>query len=248
MEDTTTLTKPTMQRPAEGKLYLIPSFLGEDNKAIIPDQVKDMVGKLDEFIVENAKTARRYLRAIGFTKNFDTDVVINEIDKHGENVAPKLLAGISKGKNIGIISEAGNPCIADPGYDLVKYAHSRNIQVVPLVGPSSILLALIASGMNGQQFTFHGYLPIQSIDRIKKIRQLEEIARRHNITQIFMETPFRNDTLLKDAFNTLDGETRLCVACDLTLPTEFIASKKVSEWKKQVPALHKRYSIFLIGA
>ncbi len=247
MEENKTPFKPVSHRAAEGKLYLIPSFLGEDNKAIIPDQVKEMVMQLDEFIVENAKTARRYLRAIGFTKNFDTEVVINEIDKHGENVAPKLLANISKGKNIGIISEAGNPCIADPGHELVRYAHSRNIQVVPLVGPSSILLALIASGMNGQQFTFHGYLPIQSADRIKKLRQLEEIARRHNITQIFMETPFRNDSLLKDALHTLDADTKLCVACDLTLPTEFISTKKISDWKKLVPDLHKRYSIFLLG-
>ncbi len=240
-------TQPASSRPADGKLYLIPSFLGEDNKSIIPDQVKEMVGTLDEFIVENAKTARRYLRAIGFTKNFDTEVVINEIDKHGENIAPKLLANISKGKNIGIISEAGNPCIADPGHELVRYAHSRGIQVVPLVGPSSILLALIASGMNGQQFTFHGYLPIQSADRMKKLRQLEEIARRHNITQIFMETPFRNDSLVRDALQVLDGDTKLCVACDLTLPTESISTKKVSDWKKQVPDLHKRYSIFLLG-
>jgi 16S rRNA (cytidine1402-2'-O)-methyltransferase len=234
-------------RPAEGKLYLIPSFMGEDNKAIIPDQVKEIVYIIDEFIVENARTARRYLRAIGFTKNFDTEVVINEIDKHGQNVAPKLLANISKGKNIGIISEAGNPCIADPGYELVRYAHTRGIQVVPLVGPSSILLALIASGMNGQQFAFHGYLPIQSIDRIKKLKQLEEGARRNNITQIFMETPFRNDSLFKDALHALNDDTRLCVACDITLPTEFISTKKVSEWKKQVPELHKRYSIFLLG-
>ena len=247
MEENKQQTQPASSRPADGKLYLIPSFLGEDNKSIIPDQVKEMVGKLDEFIVENAKTARRYLRAIGFTKNFDTEVVINEIDKHGENIAPKLLANISKGKNIGIISEAGNPCIADPGHELVRYAHSRGIQVVPLVGPSSILLALIASGMNGQQFTFHGYLPIQSADRMKKLRQLEEIARRHNITQIFMETPFRNDSLVRDALQVLDGDTKLCVACDLTLPTESISTKKVSDWKKQVPDLHKRYSIFLLG-
>jgi len=247
MEENKQQTQPASSRPADGKLYLIPSFLGEDNKSIIPDQVKEMVGTLDEFIVENAKTARRYLRAIGFTKNFDTEVVINEIDKHGENIAPKLLANISKGKNIGIISEAGNPCIADPGHELVRYAHSRGIQVVPLVGPSSILLALIASGMNGQQFTFHGYLPIQSADRMKKLRQLEEIARRHNITQIFMETPFRNDSLVRDALQVLDGDTKLCVACDLTLPTESISTKKVSDWKKQVPDLHKRYSIFLLG-
>ena len=229
-----------------GKLYLIPSFLGDDNKTIIPDQVKLIVSEINEFIVENAKTARRYLRAIGFTKNFDTEVIIHELDKHGSNSASQMLAGIYKGKNVGIISEAGNPCIADPGYEIVSFAHSRNINVVPLVGPSSILLALIASGMSGQQFTFHGYLPIQSIDRVKKIKSLEDLSRKGH-TQVFMETPFRNDSLLKDALQHLNPDTKLCVACDLTLPTEYIATKKVSDWRKQVPALHKRYCIFLIG-
>jgi 16S rRNA (cytidine1402-2'-O)-methyltransferase len=229
-----------------GKLYLIPSFLGEDNKSIIPDQVKDMVAQLDEFIVENAKTARRYLRAIGFTKNFDTEVIIHELDKHGTNSSSQMLASISKGKSVGIISEAGNPCIADPGYDIVSFAHSRNIAVVPLVGPSSILLALIASGFSGQQFTFHGYLPIQSIDRIKKLRQLEEQSRKGH-THIFMETPFRNDSLLKDALQCLNPDTKLCVACDLTLSTEFVATKKVSEWQKLSTSFHKRYCVFLLG-
>ena len=231
---------------SHGKLYLIPSFLGEDNKAIIPDQVKETVMMLDTFIVENAKTARRYLRAIGFTKNFDTEVMIHELDKHGSNSASNMLANIAKGKSVGIISEAGNPCIADPGYEIVSYAHSRNITVVPLVGPSSILLALVASGMSGQAFAFNGYLPIQSIDRIKKLKQLEELAKKGS-TQIFMETPFRNDSLLKDAFQHLNPDTKLCVACDLTLPTEYIATKKIADWRKQIPELHKRYCIFLIG-
>lgn len=248
MADTNQSHTNTSPKKREGKLYLIPSFLGEDNKAIIPDQVKSIVDSLDEFIVENARTARRYLRAIGFTKNFDTEVVIHEIDKHGQNVAPKLLANIWKGKSIGIISEAGNPCIADPGYELVNFAHTQNIQVVPLVGPSSILLALIASGMNGQQFTFNGYLPIQSADRIKKLRLLEEYAKKQGATQIFMETPFRNNAMIQEVCNTLSADTLFCIACDLTLPTEFISTKKISDWKKQIPDLHKRYSIFLIGA
>jgi 16S rRNA (cytidine1402-2'-O)-methyltransferase len=239
------MTTPTVEQ-THGKLYLIPSFLGDDNKTIIPDQVKLIVSEISEFIVENAKTARRYLRAIGFTKNFDTEVIIHELDKHGSNSASQMLASIYKGKNVGIISEAGNPCIADPGYEIVSFAHSRNIKVVPLVGPSSILLALVASGMSGQQFTFHGYLPIQSIDRVKKIKSLEDLSRKGH-TQIFMETPFRNDSLLKDALQHLNPDTKLCVACDLTLPTEYIATKKVTDWRKQVPQLHKRFCIFLIG-
>ncbi|MCW3124583.1 MAG: putative methyltransferase [Bacteroidetes bacterium] len=240
-------TTPQPKKSGKGKLYLIPSFLGEDNNAIIPDQVRNTVYALNHFIVENAKTARRYLRAIGFKKNFDTEVTIHELDKHGTNSSKQMLSAILAGHDMGIISEAGNPCIADPGFEIVSYAHSQNMQVVPLVGPSSILLALVASGMNGQQFSFHGYLPIQSIDRIKKLRQLEDSAKRNQGTQIFMETPFRNESLMKDAFQHLSGDTKLCIACDLTLPTEYIATKKVSDWQKQMPELHKRYCIFLIG-
>lgn len=229
-----------------GRLYLIPSFLGENNERIIPDQVKNTVADLHHFIVEDARTARRYLRAIGYKKDFDTEVTIQELDKHGANHAKQLLASIDQGYDMGIISEAGNPCIADPGYEVVSYAHIRGYQVSPLVGPSSILLALVASGFSGQQFTFHGYLPIQTADRVRKLKQLEEAVRRQG-TQIFMETPFRNDALLRDALQHLSGDTRLCVACDLTLPTEYIATKKVSDWLSQVPELHKRYCIFLIG-
>lgn len=229
-----------------GRLYLIPSFLGENDNSIIPDQVRQVVEGLSHFIVEDARTARRYLRAIGYKKNFDTEVTIQELDKHGANHAKQLLAAIEDGHDMGIISEAGNPCIADPGYEIVSYAHIRGYQVRPLVGPSSILLALVASGFSGQQFSFHGYLPIQSGDRIRKLRQLEESIKKGG-TQIFMETPFRNDAMLRDALQHLGAETKLCVACDLTLPTEYIATKKVSDWRRQVPELHKRYCIFLIG-
>lgn len=229
-----------------GRLYLIPSFLGENDNTIIPDQVRNVVAGLNHFIVEDARTARRYLRAIGYKKNFDTEVTIQELDKHGANHAKQLLAPIESGHDIGIISEAGNPCIADPGYEIVSYAHIRGYQVSPLVGPSSILLALVASGFGGQQFSFHGYLPIQTADRAKKLKQLEDTARRGG-TQIFMETPFRNDALMRDTLQHLNGDTKLCVACDLTLPTEYIATKKVSDWRREVPGLHKRYCIFLIG-
>lgn len=234
-----------MNKP--GKIFLIPSFLNEDNPAIIPQQVIDVVHQVDEFIVENARSARRYLRAIGYTKNFDTEVSMHEMDKHAKAVSfDALLKNVLEGKNCGIISEAGNPCIADPGNEIVAYAHKRNIDVVPLVGPSSILLALIASGFNGQQFCFHGYLPIQTADRGKKIKQLESTAR-SGTTQIFMETPFRNQKLFDELLKTCNSETKLCVACDLTLSTEWIKTKKIQDWKLHPPDIQKRYCIFLLG-
>ncbi len=206
-----------------------------------------MVELLDEFVVENAKTARRYLRAIGYRKNFDTEVIIRELDKHADRQnCNQLLQNVLKGKNCGLISEAGNPCIADPGNELVAYAHKHNIEVVPLVGPSSILLALIASGFNGQQFCFHGYLPIQEPERGRKIQQLENAAG-GGVTQIFMETPFRNQKLLQELLKQAKDHTRLCIACDLTLSTERIETRTIAEWKKDLPQLHKRYCIFLLG-
>ncbi len=231
----------------KGALYLIPSFLGEDDPTIIPDQVKQVVQHLDEFIVENARTARRYLRSIGYTKNFDTEVVIHEIDKHAERIdCEGLMANVLEGKNCGLISEAGNPCIADPGNELVWYAHKHQVTVVPLVGPSSILLALIASGFNGQQFTFQGYLPLKEPERSKKIRNMEN-SMGNGVTQIFMETPFRNQKLLEELLRTCNEGTRLCVACDLTLPTQYIATKKIRDWKKEKVDLNKRYCIFLLS-
>lgn len=231
---------------AKGILYLIPSFVGEDNTNVVPQQVKDVVFSLNEFIVENAKTARRYLRAIGYKKNFDTEVTLHELDKH----APKqdsnaLLKNVLRGTSCGIISEAGNPCIADPGNEIVAAAHRKNIRVVPLVGPSSILLALIASGFNGQQFCFNGYLPIHATERSKKIKQLE--SQSNHATQIFMETPFRNQRLLEEILRVCNNETNLCVACDITLSTEFIQSMKIADWKKNTPDINKRYCIFLFG-
>lgn len=229
-----------------GKIHLIPSFLGEENESIIPSQVKKTVSELDEFIVENAKTARRFLRAIGYTKNFDTEVTIHELDKHApQQNCKKLLQNVLQGKNCGIISEAGNPCIADPGSEIVAYAHKHNIEVVPHVGPSSILLALIASGFNGQQFAFSGYLPIKEPDRGRKIKQLENNAR--GATQIFMETPFRNQKLLDEVLRQCADGTRLCIACNLTLPTQYIATKTIAEWRRQLPDINKQYCIFLMG-
>lgn len=229
-----------------GKIILIPSLLGGDDAGIISDCVKTTVHPLTEFIVENAKSARRYLRAIGYKKNFDTEVTMRELDKHaGHQNCESLLHNVFKGVDCGLISEAGNPCIADPGHEIVAYAHKRNIKIVPLAGPSSILLALISSGFNGQQFCFHGYLPIQNPERRNKIKNLENTSR--VATQIFMETPFRNQNMFDEILKTCLDETMLCVACDLTLSTQFIKTQSVKAWKKTDVHLQKRYCIFLIG-
>ena len=205
-----------------------------------------MVEPLTDFIVENAKTARRYLRAIGYKKNFDTEVTIQELDKHTQHQnCESLLHNVLQGMDCGLISEAGNPCIADPGHEIVAYAHKRSITVVPLVGPSSILLALISSGFNGQQFCFHGYLPIQNPERRNKIKNLENTSRL--ATQVFMETPFRNQSLLDEVLKTCLDETMLCIACDLTLPTEFIKTQTIKAWRSNKEDFHKRYCIFLLG-
>lgn len=229
-----------------GRLFLIPACLGEDNRAMLSNQALAAIQLLNHFVVENARSARRFLRAMGYTRNFDTEVVIQELNKHSSNSSKELLAALFEGQDVGLISEAGNPCIADPGYELVAFAHAHQVKVVPLIGPSSILLALISSGFSGNQFTFHGYLPIESSERRKKIRQLEE-AKVKGGAQLFMETPFRNDQLMKELLAQLQENTRLSIACDLTLPSEFIQMKTVKDWRKDIPMLHKRYCIFSIG-
>lgn len=227
-----------------GKLFLIPAFLGENNPHIIPQQVLNAVYPLNEFIVEDARSARRYLRAIGYQKNFDAEVIIHELDKHNKQQNHLLLfENMLKGKDCGLLSEAGNPCIADPGSELVMLAHRHQIEVVPLVGPSSILLALIASGFSGQRFTFHGYIPIQEPERTRAIKKMEASGQ----TEIFMETPFRNQKLLDEILRACQPETKLCIACDLTLSSQLIKTKKIAEWKRDIPPLHKRYCIFLLS-
>lgn len=230
-----------------GTLYLLPAFLGENNLNVIPAETIQLLDKLNVFIVEDKRTARRTLRAMGYKKNFDTEVVMHELDKHAKGQSCRqLLQEVLNGADAGLMSEAGNPCIADPGYQVVAYAHRQQINVCPLVGPSSILLALIASGFNGQQFCFHGYLPVREAERIQKIKQLENAAL-SGVTQLFMETPFRNQPLFESLLKTCKPTTPLCVACDLTLPTQFIRTFKISEWQQQVPNLHKRYVVFALG-
>lgn len=235
------------EEKTNGTLYLIPSTLGaEDIDYEIPAANLSIIAELDEFIVENIKTARRFLRRLKYKHDFEdvTFHVLNKKTPLEETIT--FLAGMKNGKNCGLLSEAGNPCIADPGQIIVAQAHENQIKVVPLVGPNSILLALIASGFNGQNFTFHGYLPIETAERIEKIKELEKISTSKRQTQIFMETPYRNNSLLKDIIKTCKKNTYLCIASDITKKTEFIKTMRIEKWKKQIPDLNKKPTIFLI--
>lgn len=232
---------------AKGTLYLIPTTLGDtaETADVIPMKVNSIINQIDEYIVENEKSARHYLKKAGIQKPLQ-ELILHPLNQH---TAPHEISGylksIGEGKNIGVISEAGCPGVADPGAEVVAIAHERNIKVVPLVGPSSILLSLMASGFNGQSFTFHGYLPKERTERIKKLKELEKAANRKQ-TQLFIETPYRNTHLLEDIVSTCESNTLLCIACDITLPSEFIKTKRVSEWKKQLPDINKKPTIFLM--
>ncbi|MFS4492090.1 SAM-dependent methyltransferase [Maribacter sp. 2308TA10-17] len=231
----------------KGKLYLIPTTLGDTAPLeVLPISIKRAIENIDYYIVENEKTARKSIKKISSGKS-QPSLHIEILNKYTEPQSiPGFLQPCLDGHDIGILSEAGCPGIADPGADVVKIAHEKDIQVVPLVGPSSIFLALMASGMNGQSFSFKGYLPIDSNDRKKAIKQMERISIDQKQTQICIETPYRNDKLLAEMLKTLSNQTLLCVACDITLPTEYIATKTVSDWKKTPLDLHKRPAIFIV--
>ncbi|GAA4101600.1 SAM-dependent methyltransferase [Mucilaginibacter panaciglaebae] len=207
----------------------------------------DTINHIKEYIVENEKTARRFLKEAGL-KTPQSELVIHDYGKHNRNSSLKpFFMGLQTGKDVGLMSEAGCPGIADPGADIVAEAHRRNIRVVPLAGPSSILLALMASGFNGQGFAFQGYLPIDKADRSRKIKELENLSDRLNQTQIFIETPFRNNPLLEEILKSGSPKTKLCIACNLTAADEFVQTKTIAEWQKQVPDLHKKPTIFLLS-
>jgi len=229
-----------------GDLYLIPNTLGEDNFSfVLPDEVKSVIESLDYFIVENERTARAYIKRL-LPDKIQKDIHVEIIDKHTDPLdLPGFLRPIENGKNAGIISEAGVPCIADPGAEIVSIAHRKGIKVVPLVGPSSILLALMASGFNGQQFAFRGYLPFDQQIR-KRVFQAMNKDIKDGITQIFMETPYRNNKLLEELLKIMHPETKLCIACDITLENEYIRTKTIANWVGSLPDLHKRPTIFLI--
>lgn len=231
----------------KGKLYLIPASLGENTMHTIPQYVIDQIHLLDEFIVERAKTARRYLKVLNTPVPFE-QMTFHELNKRTEKSALNgFLNNAVQGKDIGLLSEAGCPGVADPGAEIVALAHKRGIEVVPFVGPSSILLALMASGMNGQNFAFSGYLAIKKPERTQHLKQLEHNSSRFNQTQIFIETPYRNNGLIEDMLKSLKPVTKLCIAADLTLTTQFIKTRTIEQWNKEIrPDLHKRLAIFLI--
>lgn len=230
-----------------GTLYLIPVPLADEAaaKSFTPYLV-DTINHIKEYIVENEKTARRFLKEAGL-KTPQSELLIHDYGKHkrGDSTTD-FFTGLKAGKDVGLMSEAGCPGVADPGAVIVEQAHRMGIKVVPLVGPSSILLAIMASGFNGQSFTFHGYLPIDKVQRSKRIKELENLSERNDQTQLFIETPFRNNPMLEEILKTAHPQTRLCIACDITAPTEFIQTKTVGAWKTSVPDLHKRPTIFLI--
>lgn len=232
----------------KGKLYLIPSLLGETENPYLffSHNVKEIINKTDEYIVENLKHARRFLKQMEIEKPLQ-QITLHEMGKHADKAAYlEYFKNIELGKNIGVISEAGCPGVADPGAEIVSIAHSKNIEVVPLIGPSSILLALMASGFNGQNFSFTGYLPIDRLERIKKIKTLEQIAEKNKQTQLFIETPFRNNQLLKDILETCKNTTYLNIAAEITMPTQFIKTKNIKDWKNKIPDLHKLPCVFSI--
>ncbi|MBO9731616.1 MAG: SAM-dependent methyltransferase [Chitinophaga sp.] len=230
-----------------GKVYLVPTVLSADALFSIPAYVTNVVQQLSVFYVENERTARRYLKALDRNINIDALqlLIMNENQPPDLALAKELLL---EGKDIGILSEAGCPAIADPGHLIVQVAHSVNARVIPMIGPNSMLLALMGSGLNGQSFQFTGYLPIKPPERTKVIRDLEQESARKNQTQLFIETPYRNNQLLKDLLDNCKDYTRICVAADITAPTEYIKTKTVKEWKQQLPDLHKRPAIFLLLA
>jgi 16S rRNA (cytidine1402-2'-O)-methyltransferase len=231
----------------KGTLYLIPVVLAEgaESKSLTP-YLEQTINSINEYIVENEKTARKCLKNAGL-KTPQSDLIIHDYSKHNRNEsAASYLKGLEAGNNVGFMSEAGCPGVADPGLDIVAEAHRRNIKVVPLVGPSSILLALMASGFNGQSFAFYGYLPIDKSDRDRKIKDLENASERLGQTQIFIETPFRNNPFLENLLKSCKPDTRLCIASNLTSEDEMIKSKSVGEWRKAIPDLHKKPTIYLL--
>ena len=231
----------------KGKLYLLPTTLGENEPLeVMPYSVKTMVELIDHYIVENEKSARRFIKKIA-PKKSQPSLTIMKLDKYAEELETRTFLDVcEQGISVGLLSEAGVPAVADPGATIVKLAHEKGIKVVPLVGPSSILMALMASGMNGQNFAFNGYLPIDKKKKKKAIKDLEKLSKEKNQSQIFIETPYRNEKMFTDLKSALTPATLLCIAVDITLPNEYIKTYSIADWKKQSPDLHKRPAIFII--
>ncbi|MHB1146933.1 MAG: SAM-dependent methyltransferase [Lutibacter sp.] len=232
---------------SKGFLYLIPTTLGDnDPMEVLPVLVKEVIEKLDYFIVENEKTARKFIKRIAPGKS-QPSLIIFSLDKYADKLEVSTYLDVcAKGISVGLLSEAGVPAIADPGAEIVKLAHQKNIRIIPLVGPSSIILAMMASGFNGQNFAFNGYLPIEASERKEAIKSLEKLSKDKNQSQIFIETPYRNEKLFNDLKSTLSPTSKLCVACDITLSSEYIKTLEIKDWKNEHPDLNKRPTIFII--
>ncbi|MBN1989535.1 MAG: SAM-dependent methyltransferase [Bacteroidales bacterium] len=231
-----------------GKIYLIPTTLGSESwDEVLPSYVATIARDLDVFVVENVRSARRFLSSLKMPKPI-SELQFTELNEHTpQSDVEALLAPVLEGHNIGILSEAGVPAVADPGSNLVRLAHKKGITVVPLVGPSSIIMALMSSGLNGQNFAFVGYIPVKPNERKARLKQLEHRLKTEGQTQLFIEAPYRNNQLFADMVETLDSTTQITIAADITLESEFIKTATVREWKQKMPDLHKRPSIFGIG-
>ncbi|MEG1499026.1 MAG: SAM-dependent methyltransferase [Bacteroidales bacterium] len=244
-----------MLSSSSSRLFLLPSSLGEmDPSWVLPVIYPEIIQPLRVFFVEETRTARRFLRRAGFKVPFE-DVCFLEINEHTieTNLEEFILnQGLSEEwlskQDIGLLSEAGLPCVADPGAKVVEWAHRKKIKVVPVSGPSSIFLALMASGFNGQNFCFHGYLPVKPEERLRKIKELENASLQRNQTQIFIETPYRNQHLLESILSCCKRETMLCIAKNITLAQEDIRSLSIEEWRKNIPNLQKQNTVFLLMA
>lgn len=231
----------------KGKLYLIPNLLGEGVPVdVLPQNVIQIIREIKYFIVEDIRTTRRYLSKVGLPHPIDS-LTFSTLNEHTKSTDIVTYLDVATENNIGIITDAGVPGVADPGAEVIRMAHQKNIQVVPLVGPSSILMAVMASGMNGQSFAFNGYLPIKQTERNAKIRFYEKRTISESQTQLFIETPYRNMSLFDDIISTCQPTTLLGIATDITLETEFIKTQTIEAWKKNKPEIHKRPTIFMLG-
>ncbi len=231
----------------KGKLYLIPTTLGEsDPNNVLPLHTKRVIDLIDHYIVENEKTARKFIKTI-HPEKVQNDLKLDILNKRTEiSEYNTMISPCLNGINVGLMSEAGCPGVADPGAVIVKIAHENGIQVIPLVGPSSILLAMMSSGMNGQNFAFNGYLPIDKNEKKIALKSFENFSFTKNQSQIFIETPYRNNKLIEDLLQILQPNTLLCIAADITLPTEYIKTLRIADWKKIKIDLHNRPAIFIV--
>ena len=231
----------------KGRIYLIPSTIGGDVKKTLTKPVFDAINKIDTYVVENIRNARRFILNIDKSKNIDT-ISFFSFGKHNNlNISEEILPLLLNNTDIGVISDAGLPCIADPGSQIVAFAHEYNFEVIPLVGPSSIFLALMASGLNGQNFSFCGYLPIDKKSRTKKIKLIEDKVLKENQTHLFIETPYRNNQLFESILKNCKNNTKLCLASNLSLKDQYIKTMTIGEWKKTKTNLNKKPTLFIIG-